>query len=109
MLLRESLEHDPNYSLSLHRLGKILINKKSPEGKALLKKLIEVMQYKINQNNLSSRELYILINAAEILYNKELLQRLQTPDLITTHQNGDAQQGGLLIDKNKIDNVPQNR
>ncbi|MDR2436575.1 MAG: Hsp70 family protein, partial [Endomicrobium sp.] len=76
-LLRESLEHNPDYAIALYSLGNILHEQNSPEGKACLKHYVTVMQRKILNKSLKTYEINNLKYCADILQMDDLLETLK--------------------------------
>ncbi|MDR1165366.1 MAG: Hsp70 family protein [Deltaproteobacteria bacterium] len=78
LLLRESLKFKPDYIPSLSVLGNYLHANGKPEGRALLKEIVNLLEKKLDDGSIDQDDLRYLISASNALGLKELNERAKT-------------------------------
>jgi molecular chaperone DnaK (HSP70) len=75
LLLRQALSLDPGLPIALNVLGRILLDRGSPEGRAMLNDCARRLKIKLDSNSIRPAEIRTLISAAEALDQKDLVNK----------------------------------
>lgn len=75
LLLRQALAFDSGLPIALNVLGQILLDRESPEGRAMLQDCVRRLETKLDSKAIRPAEIRTLISAAEALGQRGLVNR----------------------------------